>query len=112
MEIWERLLGSRFYIHNVVGVNTYSIDTKMGGGKRPAVTFWMTYRAKICLEMVLGFGEILYWHNVVGGGVNYNYVIYGGRTSLFLSSQRMPAATMRLRTYTIKKFIGGDDIFL
>ena len=40
---------------------------------------------------VLGF--IFYLHSVVGGVVNCLNLIYGGRTSLFLSSQRMPAAT-------------------
>lgn len=32
-------------------------------------------------------------HTVVGGVVYCTNDIYGGRTSLFLSSQRMPAAT-------------------
>ena len=36
---------------------------------------------------------IFYIHNVVGRVVNCLNLIYGGRTSLFLSSQRMPAAT-------------------
>ena len=36
---------------------------------------------------------IFYIHNVVGGVVNCLNLIYGGRTSLFLSSQRMPAGT-------------------
>ncbi len=36
---------------------------------------------------------IFYIHTVVGGVVNCLNLIYGGRTSLFLSSQRMPAAT-------------------
>ena len=31
-------------------------------------------------------GYIFYIHSVVGGVVNYNYVIYGVRTSLLLSS--------------------------
>ena len=44
---------------------------------------------------------IFYIHSVVGGVVNCFNSIYGGRTSLFLSSQRMPAATMRLRNDTI-----------
>ena len=87
----KSFLGEILDGHSVVGGNTYWIDTKMGGGKRPAVTFWETHRAKICLEMVLGFGEILYWHNVVGGIVNCTGVIYGVRTSLFLTSQRMPS---------------------
>ena len=39
------------------------------------------------------FGFIFYIHNVVGGGVYFKNDIYGGRTSLFLSSQRMPDVT-------------------
>ena len=35
--------------------------------------------------------SILYTHNVVGGVVNCTGVIYGVRTSLFLTSQRMPS---------------------
>ena len=36
---------------------------------------------------------MLYIHTVVGKDVYFTNDIYGGRTSLFLSSQRMPAAT-------------------
>ena len=36
---------------------------------------------------------IFYIRNVVAGVVNCKSLIYGGRTSLFLSSQRMPAVT-------------------
>ena len=36
---------------------------------------------------------IFYIHNVVGRVVNCLNLIYGARTSLLLSSQRMPAAT-------------------
>ena len=39
------------------------------------------------------FGLTFYWRCVVGGVVNCTGVIYGVRTSLFLTSQRMPAAT-------------------
>ena len=35
--------------------------------------------------------SILYTHSVVGGVLNHTGVIYGARTSLFLSSQRMPS---------------------
>ena len=38
-------------------------------------------------------GSILYRNSVVGEVVNLIDAIYGGRTSLFLTSQRMPAAT-------------------
>ena len=34
---------------------------------------------------------IFYIHNFVGGVVNCTVVIYGVRTSLFLTSQRMPS---------------------
>ena len=44
----------------------------------------------ICVDI---FGLIFYWRCVVGGVVNCTGVIYGVRTSLFLTSQRMPAAT-------------------
>ncbi len=37
--------------------------------------------------------SIFYEYNVVGEVVYFTNDIYGGRTSLFLSSQRMPAAT-------------------
>ena len=40
----------------------------------------------------MDFGEILYGHNVVGAVSTYApIVITGGRTSLFLTSQRMPS---------------------
>ena len=42
-------MGSIFYVLSGVDCNTYFIDTKMGGGKRPDATFWETHRAKICL---------------------------------------------------------------
>ena len=44
-------------------------------------------------NMVKSFVSILYKHIVVGEVVNLIDDIYGGRTSLFLTSQRMPAAT-------------------
>ena len=36
---------SIFYIHNIVGLSTYSKCTKMGVGKRPDATFWETHKA-------------------------------------------------------------------
>ncbi|PVY95539.1 hypothetical protein C7381_10165 [Ezakiella coagulans] len=48
--------------------------------------------------MVLG--SMFYENTVVCGDVNLIDAIYGVRTSLFLTSQRMPAATMRTHTYT------------
>ncbi len=36
-------------------------------------------------------GEILYWHSVVGDNTYYIDTKMGGRTSLFLTSQRMPS---------------------
>lgn len=53
--------------------------------------------------MVKSFVSILYKHIVVGEIVNSIDDIYGGRTSLFLTSQRMPAATMYTHTCTIVK---------
>ena len=52
-----------------------------------------------CMVLV----SILYTHNVVGGVVNYINDIYGARTSLFLTSQRMPGATTRTHAYIILK---------
>ena len=36
-------------------------------------------------------GSIFYWHSVVGNNTYYMYTELGGRTSLFLASQRMPS---------------------
>ena len=47
------------------------------------------------------FGEMLYGCGVVGGVVNYINDIYGARTSLFLTSQRMPGATPLTHAYII-----------
>ena len=52
--------------------------------------------------------SILYTHNVVGGVVNYINDIYGARTSLFLTSQRMPGATTRTHAYIIGKHFGVE----
>ena len=38
-----------------------------------------------------GLGLIFYLHSVIGRVVNFVDVIYGVRTSLFLTSQRMPS---------------------
>ena len=44
----------------------------------------------VYLEQILG--SILYWHSIVDGVSTYApIVITGGRTSLFLTSQRMPS---------------------
>lgn len=51
--------GSIFYIRNVVGNDTYSIYTRMGGGMQPAVTFWETHRAKIGLYKKPTFASFL-----------------------------------------------------
>ena len=42
---------------------------------------------------VMVSGSMFYENTVVCGDVNLIDAIYGGRTSLFLTSQRMPAAT-------------------
>ena len=54
---------------------------------------FVTERVKKCIAAKRDevFGEIFYRHNVVGGVVNCTNDIYGVRTSLFLSSQRMPS---------------------
>ena len=47
-----------------------------------------------------------YWHSVVGGVVNCTGVIYGVRTSLFLTSQRMPSRYVSYRCiYNYKNII-------
>ena len=56
-------------------------------------------------------GSILYRNNVVGGVVNFIDDIYGGRTSLFLTSQRMPAATDAYTCLYKRKFIGIENIY-
>ena len=73
------------------------------------------------MEIVLGFlGSILYIHSVVGGFVNLIDDIYGVRTSLFLTSQRMPSRYGCVHTHIqsnksslLKMFIGDifDSIF-
>ena len=50
--------------------------------------------------------SIFYWHSVVGGFVNCTGVIYGVRTSLFLTSQRMPSRYVAYRCiYNYKNII-------
>ena len=49
------------------------------------------------------FGEMLYGCGVVGGVLHKIVVKYGARTSLFLTSQRMPGATTRTHAYIILK---------
>ena len=58
------------------------------------------------------FVSIFKTHNVVGGVVYYINDIYGGRTSLFLTSQRMPAATDAYTCLYKRKFIGMENICL
>ena len=53
--------------------------------------------------MYMVFGEMFYWCGVVGGVLQKIAVKYGARTSLFLTSQRMPGATMRTYAYIILK---------
>ena len=64
----------------------------------------------------MNHGSIFYWHNVVCEVVNFIDDIYGGRTSLFLTSQRMPSRYGRVqmliqsnKSSLRKMFIG--DIF-
>ena len=68
-----------FFIYSSMTVCCYNNETK--------------YAAWVAWYLFWRLGFILYIHTVVGGVVNYNYVIYDGRISLCLSSQRMPAAT-------------------
>ena len=55
--------------------------------------FFEKHKDVLDVNMVKSFVSILYKHIVVGEVVNLIDDIYGGRTSLFLTSQRMPAAT-------------------
>ena len=60
--------------------------------------------------------SMLYRNSVVCGDVNCINDIYGGRTSLFLTSQRMPAATTYTHTYTNENLLAWKiftiDIFV
>ena len=58
------------------------------------------------LKIVWIFGSIFYGRSVVGGVVNCTGVIYGVRTSLFLTSQRMPSRYVAYRyIYNYKNII-------
>ena len=59
--------------------------------------------------MVLG--SMFYENTVVCWDVNCINDIYGGRTSLFLTSQRMPAATDAYTRLYKRKFIGMENIY-
>ena len=51
-------------------------------------------------------GSKFYWHSVVDGVVNCTGVIYGVRTSLFHTSQRMPSRYVAYRyIYNYKNII-------
>ena len=71
-------------------------------------------------EFIWVLGEIFYSHSVVGEVLQKSNVITGGRTSLFLTSQRMPSrygcVHMRIQSNKSslrKMFIGDifDSIF-
>ena len=74
------------YRHSVVGVNTYSIDTKWAAGYNPPLRSGRRTMIGEPINDKWFMVSIFYIHSVVGGVVNYNYVIYGVRTSLLLSS--------------------------
>ena len=80
-------MGLILYVLSVVGNNTYSIYTKMGARIHRTVALlrvceWIQlWNLSAWLKFARGiFGFIFYVINVVGGVVNYNYVIYGGAT--------------------------------
>ena len=61
------------------------------------------FAARIEVEIwIWGVGSIFYIISVVDGVVNLIDDIYGGRTSLFLTSQRMPSRyVLRLQHHTL-----------
>ena len=62
------------------------------------------YRRRKYLRVVF-FGKILYKRSVVGNNTYFINTKMGGRTSLFLTSQRMPSRyVLRLQVYIIIKF--------
>ena len=65
------------------------------------------------MKIIFDSGSIFYRHIVVGGVVNCIKYIYGGRTSLFLTSQRMPSRyVLRLQVYRMVEFIDVLKIYL
>ena len=63
------------------------------------------------MKIIFDSESIFYRHIVVGGVVNCIKYIYGGRTSLFLTSQRMPSRyVLRLQVYRTVEFIGVENI--
>ena len=128
-------MGSRFHKHIVVGDNTYFTDTKMGAtlpafkyeiedffftrlgtgrtsqNRRATSVYADVYNGKIYRRRkylrVIFFGKIFYKHNVVGNDTYFIDTKMGGRTSLFLTSQRMPSRyVLLLQVYRMVEFIG------
>ena len=66
---------------------------KWASGSDPTLLFEKRTERMYVYKLERVYVLYFYIHNVVGGVVNCLNLIYGGRTSLFLSSQRMPAAT-------------------
>ena len=104
-----------FHKHIVVGDNTYFTDTKMGAMIRGTVALRLCMRMYIMVKFIgaeknlraVFLGKIFYKHNVVGNDTYFTYTKMGGRTSLFLTSQRMPSRyVLRLQVYRMVEFIG------
>ena len=87
---------------HVIFLERYYIDTallviihiskiqKWAAGYNPPLHFGRRTERRYVYKMERVY--IFYIQNVVGEDVYFTNVIYGGRTSLFLTSQRMPAA--------------------
>ena len=70
----------------------------------PSSRFSSKYPGKLC-GVVGEIGSIFHWHSVVGNNTYSINTKMGGRTSLFLTSQRMPSRyVLRLQVYIIIKF--------
>ena len=104
-----------FHKHIVVGDNTYFTDTKMGAKIHGTVALRLCMRMYIMVKFIgaeknlraVFLGKIFYKHNVVGNDTYFIDTKMGGRTSLFLRSQRMPSRyVLLLQVYRMVEFIG------
>ena len=80
----------------------------MGGGKRPAVTFWRTHNDGWVWNVIKGLGSIFYKRTVVDNNTYFTYTKMGGR-----SHSAVPLR-MRTHTHTITKIehtITGSQIY-
>ena len=89
--------GYIFFIYAALLVGLYiSQTTYMASGSDPTLLFGRRTERRyvyICYEVM---GYILYLITVVGGNTYSTGTKMGARTSLFLTSQRMPGVTTRI----------------